>query len=1048
MLLLVLQGASLSIGYAQEKLSGRIVDQQSHSPLPLATILIKGQNKSIVTDSSGFFSASLPAGKYQLTLKFLGYQSLDTLIQLPSRDFTIYLAKFTNQLNEVVVSTGYQKIPKERSTGSFTLVDNKTLQQQVGTNIINRLEGITSSVSVDNRTNGGTMMVRGLSTIRGPREPLIILDNFPYEGNLDNINPNDIESVTILKDAAAASIWGARAGNGVIVLTSRKAKYGEKLQINATASMNVIQSPDLYAQQQMSPSEFIDVEQFLFSKGYYNSQETSTARPALTPVVEILIAARDGKITAAQRDAQLNQLRTQDLRNQLDQYLYQQALNQQYTFDIKGGDSRSAYSLGMGYDHNRTELAATFNRLNLKVDHQLKITDRLTLNASANYTQSLTLSGKSNLSADRLPLYTRIADDQGNPLSVMKDYRSSFLATLGNGQLLSWDYLPLVDYKYNKNTTKLQEILINALASYKIVKGLQFDLRYQYQRQSSTGKLVQGLDSYYTRRMINTYTQFDAGVMKRNIPLGEILNNSDNLLVVNNARAQLNYNLDLRESQVTVLLGAEARNSNSFSGANNVYGYSDELLTAQNVDFANTYPSIINGAKTFIPNALSYSSKLYRFISLFANGAYTFRHKYTLTLSGRKDASNLFGVNANDRWNILWSSGASWLISGEDFYRSELVPYLKLRASYGASGNIDPSMSAITTLIYSSTSPYVQLPFVNFSAYANPELRWEKVKMLNIGADFTSRIGGLSGSIEYYRKKATDLFGTEVLDYTTGIGATIVKNTASMKAWGMDIELKASLNFGKVKWSPNAFLNYYKDEIVDYYLTPQPASSYVNGNFAVSGVAGKPVYSLFSYRWAGIDANGDPQGIFNNAVSKNYASLVGTATKVTDMVYSGPLYAPFSGGFGNTFQYKGVSLSVQLTFKTGNYFRRDALSYSSLFTNRNGHAEYAQRWQKPGDELTTNVPAMVYPVVANRDSFYNGSEVTILKGDVIRLKYINLSYTLTKDKVKNLPFAQLQLFAVANNLGIVWMANKAGVDPDYGNNPLSKSIAFGIKTQF
>lgn len=1047
----VLQGLFVRILYAQEAFNGKVIDQQNQAPLSGATIQVNNQNKITGTNAEGLFKLDLPSGNYSMTIKYLGYQTLDTLIQIPSKTTIVFtLKRVAHQLDEVVISTGYQKLPKERATGSFTQVDYKTLDLQVGTNIIDKLDGVMSSITIDHKTNGGTMMVRGLSTIRGPRDPLIILDNFPYEGDLNNINPNDIESVTILKDAAAASIWGARAGNGVIVLTSKKAKYGQALKINANASMNVVQSPDLYYTQQMSPSEFIDVEQFLFSKGYYNSQENSTGKPALTPVVEILIAARDGKITAAQRDAQLNQLRSQDLRSQLNQYIYQNAVNQQYSVDLNGADSKSAYNIGVGYDHNNGNLAATFDRLNLKVDHQIKLTDRLTLNARANYTQGLTRSGKSDLSDDNLPLYSNIADENGNPINVMKEFRSSYTSTLGNGQLLNWDYYPLTDYKYNVSTTKLQEVLINALLSYKIVKGLNLDLRYQYQRQNSDTKSVQGLESYYTRRMINLYTQFDgAGMMKRIVPLGAILNYSGNLLVVNNARAQLNYNLNLSKHELTVLLGAEAKNSNNFTSNNgNTYGYDDELLTAQNVDFANTYPTIISGAKTFITNGQSYDERLYRFISLFSNAAYTYDHKYTISLSGRKDASNLFGVRANDRWNILWSSGASWLISGEEFYHLKMLPYLKLRASYGASGNIDPTMAAITTLTYSSTSPYTQLPYVNFGSFENPDLRWEKVKMLNIGLDFSSTIGGLSGSIEYYQKRAKDLFGTELIDYTTGIGTSIVKNTASMKAWGLDLELRASVNLGKLKWMPNVFANFYRDEVLDYYISSQAGSAYVNGQLSVSGIVGKPVYSMLSYRWAGLDANGDPQGIFNGEISKAYSSLVGSATKVTDLVYNGPLYPTVSGGFGNTFQFKKIALSVQFNFKAGNYFRKQSINYSTLFSSRVGHADYEKRWQKPGDELTTSVPAMAYPLVSARESFYSSAEINAVKGDLIRLKYINLSYTLDRGTFKKLPFAQVQFFAVANNLGLLWTANKFGIDPDYKSIPPAKSIAFGIKTQF
>lgn len=1046
---IILHGCYMGIAKSQGLFGGKVIDAQTQAGLPSATIQINGQAQLYTTDALGLFKLNLQQGRHRLLIKHVGYDALDTTLVFPTpTPLVLALKGAVKQLDEVVVSTGYQQLPRERSTGSFTQLSNEVLSQQVSTSIMSRLEGVASTVTVDNKTNGGTMMVRGLSTIRGPREPLIVLDNFPYEGSMDNINPNDIESITILKDAAAASIWGARAGNGVIVLTSKKAKLGQPIQISASANVNIVESTDLYYKKQMTPAEFVDIEQFLFSKGYYTSQENSTSRPALGQVTEILIAARDGKITAAQRDAALDKLRNQDLRSQLNQYVYQNALNQQYFLDVKGGDVKTAWNIGFGYDRNKTQLDGNFNRLNLKADHLIKFSNKLSLNTRINYTQNLTLSGKSDLSADRLPLYTHIADDAGNPLSVPKEFRSIYTSTLGSGQLLSWDYFPLTDYQFNNTTTKLDEILLNSLLSYKIVKGLSLDLRYQFQRQNSVNKRLQGVESWGVRRTVNLYTQFDAGVMKRNIPYGEILNNSGNLLVVNNGRAQLNYNLDLAKHQLTVLLGGEAKNSDSFNNENIVYGYSDELMTSQNVDFANTYPTIINGSKTFIPNAKSISNSVYRFISAFSNAAYTYDQKYTISLSGRKDASNLFGVKANDKWNILWSSGASWLLSSEKFYPFKSIPYLKLRLSYGASGNINPAMAAVTTLSYSSTSPYVQLPYAGISNYANPELRWEKVKMMNVGLDFSSQIAKLSGSIEYYQKRGIDLFGLELLDYTAGVGSSILKNTASMRAKGLDVELNASFNLGPVQWIPNIFFNYYKDKITDYYLSVTTPSSFVNGDLTISGIVGKPVHSMLSYQWLGLDANGDPQGMLNGAVSKAYSSLVGSATKLSDLIFSGPVYAPYAGGFGNTFRYKGFVVSTQIAFKAGSYFRRDALSYSSLFSTRNGPSEYADRWQKPGDELKTNVPSMVYPVVSGRDPFYSGSVINVLKGDYIRLKYINLSYAFDPKYFKKPFFKQMQIFAVANNLGLLWTANNEGIDPDYSSSVPTKSIAFGIKTQF
>ncbi|GAB3832880.1 hypothetical protein GCM10028895_51200 [Pontibacter rugosus] len=183
----------------------------------------------------------------------------------------------------MVVSTGYQRIPQERATGSFAQVSEATLQEQVSTDILSRLEAVASGVSVDRSRLTPELMVRGLSTINGPATPLIVVDNFPYEGDIGNLNPNDVESITVLKDAAAASIWGARAGNGVIVITTKKGRFNQPLTVGFNSSVSVSQEPDLSYLQQMKASDFIDVEQFLFEKGYYRGQLASSGRPVLSP---------------------------------------------------------------------------------------------------------------------------------------------------------------------------------------------------------------------------------------------------------------------------------------------------------------------------------------------------------------------------------------------------------------------------------------------------------------------------------------------------------------------------------------------------------------------------------------------------------------------------------------------------------------------------------------------------------------------------------------------------------------------------------------------
>lgn len=1045
---------------AQEIFTTKIVSHQSKMGIS-AVFEIKALNIRQSSADDGRIAIKVPNGKHMVSIRSIGYQSLDTSIVFPTNMPIIALRPIITSLDEVqIVSTGYQNLPKERATGSFVTVSNSLFNEQVGTDVLNRLEGIASSLSVDRVTNNsrastnGGIMIRGLSTIGGPREPLVILDNFPYEGAIENINPNDIENITILKDAAAASIWGARAGNGVIVISTKRAKLGQGLKISGGANFRIAAEPDLFNKPQLSPSEFIDLEQFLFSKGAYTSSETAAAKPALSPVVELMIAARDGKISAQQLNQELNKLRNQDLRQQMAQYVYQPAVFQQYHLDLKGSSAASAWNIGLGLDRNENELASQFSRINLKADHFLQLNSRLQLNTRINYTQNKTNSGKAaiedvTVAGGELPLYTQIADENGNALPVMRSFRQSYLANLPAG-LLNWDYYPLTDYQFDQRTIRSNEVLVNAALTYKILKGLQAEFRYQYQRQQINNDLLNGIGGYFARNVINGYTQIDAaGVLKRIVPAGAIRNSTSDIMNTNNLRGQLNYNLTQKKHQLAVLLASEFRKNDQFNTAYTTYGYNDDILTFANVDFSVSYPNYVTGSRSFIPNNMAFNGLINKNISLLGNAAYTYKNRYTASFSARKDASNLFGVNANDRWNPFWSAGLSWLLSEERFLKIDLINSLKLRATYGTSGNTNSKMAAVTTLTYGANSAFTQSPTAGFSNYANPELRWEKVSTLNLGLDFQTKLSGLSGSIEFYQKNGTDLFGSERMDYTTGVGAQITKNTANMKAYGLDIELSANANLGALKWSPSLFLNFYRDRVVNYLKTSLQGSDYVNGNLVISAETGRPVHALYSYPWAGLDpTTGDPQGYYKDEISKVYTNFTGPTTTVSDLVYHGPIYAPFSGAVGNNFQYKNFSLAFRVNYKFGNYLRRSTINYAGIATGRRAHSDYSLRWQQPGDEAKTSVPSFVYPVPGNRDAFYEKSEVTAIRGDVVRLQYVNISYLLAKKQFKWLPVQQLQCFAVANNLGTLYRGNNLGIDPEYQLLPPAKTIAFGIRTEF
>jgi hypothetical protein len=295
-------------------------------------------------------------------------------------------------------------------------------------------------------------------------------------------------------------------------------------------------------------------------------------------------------------------------------------------------------------------------------------------------------------------------------------------------------------------------------------------------------------------------------------------------------------------------------------------------------------------------------------------------------------------------------------------------------------------------------------------------------------------------------KKSDDLIENAAIDYTGGIGFQLYKNAAKISARGLDIELNSINAKGQVQWTTSLFANFYTDKTDAYYLSSQAAATFVNGSAVVSGIVGKPVYSIYAYKWAGLNPiNGNPRGYVNGAISEDYATITGTKATLSDLAYIGRAFPTLTGAMGNTLKWKELSLDFRIAYKLGYYFRRNSLAYGTLYAQRRGDKEYAQRWQNPGDELITNVPSAIYPAVSSRDSFYTYSEATIISGDHVRLQYVGLGYVFTKARFAKLPFQNITLRAVANNLGLLWKRNNAGVDPDYPNAIPSKTYSFNLQ---
>lgn len=1040
---------------------GKVINEKSQ-PVAGVSVTIKGTTIITSTDSNGEFSLSSVDRDAILVFTSVNLETFELKVS-GKTELLVNLKTKITALGDVIVtvSTGYEDIPKERATGSFSKIDNEALNQQVGTNILKRLDGVASALLFDTKSVSPqkklNFSIRGASTINGPQDPLIVLDGFIYEGNINNINPNLIESVTVLKDAAAASIWGARAGNGVLVITSKKGSFSKKLQIELNANVIVTSKPDLFYLPQMSSSDYVNFEQFLYAKGYFNSQFTNLNRPAITPAVEIFRKRSQGLISANDSAQQIDALKNADIRDEYNRHFYTNSIVQQYSVNLRGGTQNNAYILSVGLDKNTTETYGKIDKLNIRLENTYKPVKDLEVSFSVYYTNGKNNSGRpayNNTTIDgRQVPYLTFANETSESIPIALSLRNIYTDTAGAGKLLNWKYYPLEDYKHDKTTNSLEEFYVNTGLNYKIFKFLSVDLKYQYQKQQTDNTRIQDIESYGARNLINQFSQLNrsTGIVKYVVPLGGIKTITDGIIESQTLRAQLNYNLVKEKHSIYALAGSESRQTINESTFNTIYGYNEDPLTYGNVDYTNRYPTFVRGLLQTIPGAPRYTDITNRFISLYSNLSYTYNRKYIFSISARKDGSNIFGVNTNDKWKPFWSTGLAWNLSDEAFFKSNFISSLRIRSTYGYSGNVDLSKSALPVARYLSPNSFTSFPVARINTVNNPELRWERVRTFNFGIDFSLSSRMLSGSIEFYSKKGSDLYALTPIDYTTiGFNDQITSNVADMTGNGIDISLQSTIIKKSFEWNASLFFTYNQEKTTNYF-TPQSKliSTLIGSGNVITPVIGKPLYSIAAYKWGGLDSLGNPQGYANGQKTTDYIAITDEANiKGLDgnVVYVGSAKPTLFGSVINTFSYKGISVSINISYKGGYYFKKSSLSYGALIGG-SGHKEYSARWQKPGDELKTNIPSLIYPNNSERDAFYSDAEINVLKGDHLRIQYINLSYTLNNEIWKKNPFKDLQVYFNASNLGIIWRANKQGLDPEYPSTLYpAKSMAIGIRT--
>ena len=1017
--------------------------------------MVRGElSAAAITKINGEFSIRTRFADDKLLISSVNYESQE-LQPDESQDMMIILREREVLLNDVtVVNNGYQEKNRKGTTGAFDVINTELIDRRVSTNLLDRIDGVANSVlfnkNIVTGTNQSAITIRGRSTIFANPNPLIVIDNFPYTGDISNINPEDVESITVLKDAAAAAIWGAFSGNGVIVITTKKGKLNQAPKWSFTTSQTIGEKPDLFYQPILSSSDYIDIQQFVYRKGGYNGQLSNFQVFAISPAVEIFDATSKGLLSPADSATRINALKGTDTRRDLDKYFYRRSLNSQYSLNVSGGGARNQFFLSAGYDENKSSLVRNlYRRATLYGNNTyMLIPGRLELSTGFSFSTSKTYANNVGTSNVSYP-YARLADGRGNPLPVNFGLKNSYIDTAGGGQLLDWHYVPLNELKYSDRVFTLADYRINIGLKYVIRKGLDVRAYYQYGWGDSIGNNYHSLQTYYTRNLINSYAQYNNGVFSFPIPVGGIQEERHNNYTVNNGRLQVNYRDTLfRHGLLNVIGGAEVRDLEEDERAATLYGYEKGVSSSIAVNYVTQWLQYTTGNKLKIPYGDMNGRLAERYLSYYLSGDYTYQGRYTLSVSARRDESNLFGVKTNQRGVPLWSVGGAWLISNEDFYRVNWLPFLKLRITDGYNGNIDRSTTAFTTAYINPSGNSYGAGSASIVNPANPSLRWERTNLFNAGLDFSMPNNKFGGSFDYYIKTGQDLIGQSPLDPTTGL-TTFRSNAANMVDHGIDVTLHTNNMIGAVRWNSILLFSYVQDRVTVYKETIGPVYNYFNPT-NINPYVGRPLYSLYALRWMGLDPmNGNPQGLLDGKISTAYGAI-NNSGNLNDLVYMGPSTPRAFGGWRNSLNWRQWGLSWNIVYKLGYVFRRNSIFYAQVFTgNSQGHPDYEKRWQNPGDEKRTNVPSMIFSLDPNRDGFYQNSTVLVEKGDHIRLQDVQFSYELQRSPHYRLPVSMVRFFIYANNLGVLWKANHAGIDPDYiMGNPNPRTVAIGMKTEF
>ena len=1057
-------------------LYGSVTDLESE-PLPGVNVRVKGSDRGTITDENGRYSIDVEKGGI-LLLSFIGFNPREIMAKTGGV-FNVSLTPNSVSLSEVsVVSTGYQTLPKERATGSFGTISAKDLEKSSNANILQRIEGLvpgmqitltggnssfdynnnSKSISSTERTVGASdynIKIRGVNTIKGETFPLLVVDGAISEMDISNFNPNDIESITVLKDAAAASIWGVRATNGVIVLTTKKGTMNHAPQINFSTSFMVADKQDIGYLKTMNSAQELSYEKELVDRGFITAIPATsyyTAQYLKSDGTNLALKLKSGAITQADYDAAATKLSAIDNKSQISKYLLQQATNKQYNLSVSGGTNTSRYFYSTSYSkENPSTKGNSADRITLTLNNSWKLFNWATLSTNLKGTfftyknNGITLNTIYSSSSTALMPYSLLADNNNKGISYAR-LDPTWTSTLSSAYK-DWTYNYLDELANADNLQKNDNYLGTINLQMPLLYGLKASLQYMLERTYSQSQSYYNQNTYNFRNIVNYYTYPTATTNSLGITNGGILSQNNTNENNHSLRGQLDYDYTFNGiHQITAVAGMELRETNMSQSTFSLFGYNKETgFTNSSINYSSTPTyAYVAGSTATSYTTFNYggyptqSDKKRRFLSYYSNAAYTLLDRYSLSASVRYDDYNNFGLDRKYRATPLWSSGLKWILSKESFIKKQSwINNLSLRGTFGVNGNLSLSTYPFTNIGLGGTDGTTGQAYANLTSLANPQLRWEKTYVTNLGLDFSLFNSRLNGGLDFYNKSSKDLLYSYPIStvYVGNVG-TLTRNMLTMNSKGVDLNLNGIVFTNKDwQWNVGGAFSYNTNKVTDTRFNSSSYTSYYGYSPGGIGLlAGYPTDKLLVYRNAGLDANGLTQ-----VYDENGGIIKATTTSITSFgVFknAGRTTAPFYGNFNTTLKYKQFSLYAFLTYQFGSVFLKPTISSyitSSTRANYDLSADIANRWQKSGDEATTNTPGLNGTATAVTYSLYRYqySDINVLSGDYIRFRQISLNYQLPSELTNKCHIKSAQLGFSVNNLGLLWTANKQGYDPDY-----------------